>query len=217
MPIEDEMHGRGEPRRRVHAVGDVADRHALLGDAWVERAPHRARDLAVQRRDGVGAMRELERQHRHAERLARVAGVDAAEAHEPRLVHAERVAQRPEVLLDHVGGEAIVPRGHRRVRREDDLRRDAAARLVRGDAFSHHPLVHELQRREGAVALVQVNDAGHDVERRQRADAADAEQQLLAEPDAVVAAVQSGRAARDPPGGSLRRPSRAAGGCCGRR
>ena len=56
-----------------------------------------------------------------------------------------------------------------------------------------HALTDELERREGAVALVEVQDARRDAERRERADAADAEQQFLADADAVVAAVQPRR------------------------
>ena len=53
------------------------------GDAWVERCPHRARHLAVQRRHRVGRARELQRQHRHAEGLVAVDGLTRPEAHEP--------------------------------------------------------------------------------------------------------------------------------------
>ena len=49
VPIEHAAHRRREPARHVHAVGHVADRHALQGDAWIERRPHRARHVAVQR------------------------------------------------------------------------------------------------------------------------------------------------------------------------
>ena len=67
MPVVELVHLRREPGVGVNAVGDVADRHAIFADASKQRRPHRARDLGVQRRDGVGAARDLERQHRHAE------------------------------------------------------------------------------------------------------------------------------------------------------
>ncbi len=53
-----------------------------------------------------------------------------------------------------------------------------------------HALPHELERRERAVALVEVQHTGGDAQGGQRADAADAEQQLLPDADAIVAAVQ---------------------------
>ena len=56
-----------------------------------------------------------------------------------------------------------------------------------------HPPPHQLERGERAVPLVQMHDAGRDAERRERADAADAEQQLLADADALIAAVQPRR------------------------
>ncbi len=119
--------------------------------------------------------------------------VDAAEADEALAVDAERFAQRAEVLVDESGGEAVVPGRDRRVRREDDLRRDAAERFPGVDAFDDHALADELERGERAVALVEMEHAGRDAERRQGADAADAEQQLLPDADAVVAAVEPRR------------------------
>ena len=74
-------------------------------------------------------------------------------------VEAERLAQRPEMLFDEIGREAIVARRHRRVRGEHDLRGDAADRFVRVDAFGDHPLPHQLQRGERAVAFVEMNHA----------------------------------------------------------
>ena len=106
---------------------------------------------------------------------------------------AERFAKRSEVLLDEGRREAIVPGRDRRVRREDDLRRDAPERFPGVDALDHHPLADELERGEGAVSLVEVQDAGCDAERRERADAADAEEQLLPDADPVVAAVEPRR------------------------
>ena len=119
--------------------------------------------------------------------------IDAAPAHELLVVEPERSRSGPRCSSISSRGEAIVARGHRRVRGEDDLRRDAAERLVGVDAFGGHALPHELERGEGAVAFVQMHDARRDAERCERADAADAEQQLLADADALVAAVEPRR------------------------
>ncbi len=193
MAVVDLPHLGRQPRRHVHAVGDVADRHAILAAFGIERTPHRARDLAVERRDGVGAMRRLQRQDRHAEGLVAVRRVDAAQAEETLAIDAKRFAQRAQVLVDEGGAEAVVAGRHGRVRREDDLRRDAAQGLPRVDALDDHTLAHDLERGERAVALVEMEDAWRDAERRQRAHAADAEQQLLPDADAVVAAVEPRR------------------------
>ena len=80
---------------------------------------------------------------------------------------------------------------HRRVRREHDLRRDAAQRLPRINAFDLHALPDHFERRKGAVAFVQVQDARRDAHRAERAHPADAEQQLLADAYALVAAVEA--------------------------
>ena len=95
------------------------------------------------------------------------------------------------MLFDERAREAVVAGRHRRVRREDDLRGDAPQRLA-----TRRCLRSSMRWRtsssggERAVAFVQVSDAGRDAERRERAHAADAEQQLLADADALVAAVE---------------------------
>ena len=70
---------------------------------------------------------------------------------------------------------------------------DFAERFVERQAVVGHPLANHFQRRERAVAFVQVIDARHDAQRAQRLDAADAQHQLLANAGAHVAAVQPRR------------------------
>ena len=147
-------------------------------------------NAAVQRRDRVGVMRQLQRQHRHAERLVRVARIDAGPSPAALAVDAHRLAQRPEVLLDEIGRKAVVAGRDGRVGREDDVRGDEAQRLAGRQALALHALPHELERREGAVAFVQVGDAGRVAERAQRPRPADAEQQLLADAGPLVAAIE---------------------------
>ncbi len=191
MPVVQLLHLRCQPGLHVNAVGDVADRHVLLAKSRIQRRPHRARHLAMERRHRVGAVRQLQRQHRHAERFAGVAVIDPPERQEGARIEAERIAHRPKVLFDEIRAEPIVSRRHRGVRGEHDLRRDAAHRLVRVDAFDIHPAAHELQRRECAVPFVQVDDARHDAKRAERLDATDTEKQLLPDSNAFVPAVQT--------------------------
>ena len=73
VAVEEQVHLRGDPALHVDAVGDVADRHVLLGRVGEERLPHPPRDRAVQGADAVGVPRELQGQHGHAERLVGVA------------------------------------------------------------------------------------------------------------------------------------------------
>ena len=84
-----------------------------------------------------------------------------------------------------MGREAIVPGGNRRVRGEDRLAGDAAHGLFQRQPLADHPLPHEFQRGEGAMPFVQMNHARHDAQRLERPHAADAEQQLLANPHAL--------------------------------
>ena len=105
----------------------------------------------------------------------------------------QRIADRAEMLFDEAGREAIVPGGNGRVRGEDDLRGHAAHGLLGIDALRFHPAPDELERGKGTVPLIEMHHARRDPERVQRANPADAEQQLLADPDTLIAAVQPGR------------------------
>ena len=80
VAVVEAAHLRRQPRRHMDAVGDVADGHCVLWSAGIEALPHGARDLAVERGDGVGAARELQAEHGHAELLAVVVGIFAAVA-----------------------------------------------------------------------------------------------------------------------------------------
>ena len=71
-----------DPARDVDPVGDVADRHVLLGHVDVQRLPHPPRDDPMQCADAVGVTRQLEREHGHAERLVGIGRVDPPQAHE---------------------------------------------------------------------------------------------------------------------------------------
>ena len=104
---------------------------------------------------------------------------------------AKLIAQRPKVLLDQVGGEAVVSRGHRRVRREDDFARNLHGGGVEVDAFFLHAGADGLEDCESAVAFVQMQHAGRNAHRLQSAVAADAEQQFLADAGAAVSAIEA--------------------------
>src|SRR5439155_11983584 len=92
---------------------------------------------------------------------------------------------RHEVRLDVPAHETrledLVSGWNRRVRRED--RRGA-------HRFEVEPLAEPLEREEGGMALVHVEDGRVETERAQGTHAADAEHELLAEPVLAVAAVE---------------------------
>src|SRR5437763_4825176 len=67
MAIVEAEHLRREPGGDMHAVGDVANGNRVLGFAWIESQPHLPRDLAVEGGNGIGAARDFQPQHGHAE------------------------------------------------------------------------------------------------------------------------------------------------------
>ena len=171
----------------MHAVRDVADRdvlHRPVGPEWV---PHLARDLLVQRRDGVGVRRDPQRERREPEH--RVALVRAPDREELVPLEPHRCDGPGEVALHERRLEDLVPGRDGRVRGED--RRGAhmlqcvVARRPRGGQ-----LAQPLEREQGRVPFVQVEDGRRDAQATQRADAADPEDNLLADPVLAVAAVE---------------------------
>ena len=69
-----------DPRARMHAVRDRADRHVVDRAIGPEAVPHLARDLAVQRRDAVRVGRGAQRERREPE--GGLVGHHAAESDE---------------------------------------------------------------------------------------------------------------------------------------
>ncbi len=133
------LHRLGEPARDVHAVGDVADRHLLLHPPGPEVGPHAARDLAVQRADGVRPARAASgRSPSCRTSLARSAarrgpGPSAARARCP-------AASRSGPRCSSISGavEAVVPGGHRRVGGEDGVLSDFPQGVVERQAVVLH-------------------------------------------------------------------------------
>ena len=123
-------HLAGHPGRRVHAVGDRADRDLGLVEGRPQPVEHLAADVAVQLRDAVGALGQPEAHHRHVEDRRVAAGVVLGAEREQLLDrYAGRGAVLAEVLLDQGAREPVDAGRHRRVRGED---RGRAAHLERG-------------------------------------------------------------------------------------
>ena len=75
-------------------------------------------------------------------------------------------------MFELLGGKDVVPRGHRRVRREHARRADLRLRLRRGESRSGQ-LAHALDEHESRVPLVRVPDLRLNAEGTQDAHAAD--------------------------------------------
>ena len=95
----------------MHAVGNVADGNLVLRLAADTARPHRAGHLAVQRRNGVGAPRQLQAQHGHAELFVTIVRMfSRPSAMKPFVRKTQLLAQRAEVLLDEARVEPVVTR-----------------------------------------------------------------------------------------------------------
>ena len=118
-------------------------------------------------------------------------GIFAAERHQAVMREAEIFAERSQMLFNQIRAEAVVAGGHRRVRGEDDFAGDAVDGVVEIQAFFLHAIANRFEHRESAMAFVEMQHARRDAHRFQRAEAADAEQQFLADADARIAAVEA--------------------------
>ena len=151
----------------------------------------RARDLAVELAHAVVVVGGADREHGHRERRRPVARVDAAEREELRLGDAERGAVRLEVAAHEARVERVVARGHGRVRREDVAGAVAPRRRRRTDAPRSRmtrPMRSTARNAEWPSFMWQT------VGERPTASSAwmpaDAEHDLLADAELLVAAVE---------------------------
>ena len=175
----------------MHAVGDVRHRDLDLGPARIERLEDAAAHLSVQAADAVHSTAAADGEVGHVEGLVRVAGALAAERQKVGEPDAEAfLGVGAEVARHELRREAVEAGRDRGVRGEEV----AGAGDLQRDVERLPGLVHEgggpFQDREGGVPFVQVTDLGHLAERPEEQPAADAEEDLLAEPELHAAAVE---------------------------
>ena len=190
---QDLVHLGRHPGGAVDAVGDGPDRRLVLGDAGPQVGEHLAADLAVQGRHTVAALGQAHAHDRHVEAVGRLCAGPVAQRHER--VHRDAALGGPagEVLLHELAGELVDARGHGGVGGEDGAGTDGLERLAEREAVGLQVVADPLQSQEPGVALVGVEDRDVDAERGERPHAADAEQDLLAQPVLDVAAVEAVR------------------------
>ena len=128
------------------------------------------------------------RERRHVELVLVVVHADALGQD---VVHGQagRRQHRTRDTSDQVGLEPLVAGGDRRVDREDAVAPDLGPGLLLG-LTGRQVLAGPFGQQERGVALVQVPDRRREAEGADRADATDAEDQLLVEPHLPAADVQ---------------------------
>lgn len=190
--VVEDAHLVGQPGRNVHTVGDVTDRNFFFAAVRPEAVPHATADDTMQVRNGVGAAARLEGEHRHAEGFGVIVRVDASQPHAGLDTQPEFVGERAEVFLDEAVVEPVMTGRDRRVRGEHSTGGGFPQGIVEGEPVVLDPHADDFERCERRVPLVHVNDAGVDPQGGQGTDAADPQHDLLADPGAVIAAVQPG-------------------------
>ena len=117
-------------------------------------------------------------------------GILAAQGQQALDADAQLVGLALQVGADQVGVEMVVARRHRSVGGEHVAGPDHLEGRFEVEALVLHQQVDALEGQEGRVALVQVADGGLEAQGDQGPQAADAQQDLLADAHVVVAAVQ---------------------------
>ena len=119
-----------------------------------------------------------------------IAGILPAQLHQLFLGDAQSVAHGSQMLLHQLGVKAVVAGGHGGMSGENRFAGNAADGMIEADALALHAVTDRFQHSEPAVAFVQVQNAGRDAHGPEGAEAADAQQQFLADADARIAAVE---------------------------
>jgi hypothetical protein len=112
-----------------------------------------------------------------------------AEAEEDFASDPHLLPHRTENLFHLIGGEGVVPRGHRRVGRED-AGCTHSADGVRERNPARHELTRPLDQHEGGVSFIRVPGGRVVSQSAQHAHATDAEDPFLAKPQVGTASVE---------------------------
>ncbi len=183
--LHEPADGPAEPGGNVDPVRDADDRVAGQVLPGLGSSPR------VELADGIRSRRVAEHEGRHVEGRVRVVGVAAAELEQLCRLHVRRAEPSVQRPRDELAPEDLVAGGDRRVDREDGVAPHPPKRLAGGEPrLGSHELAGPLDEQEGRVPLVQMPDRRLDAERTQGANAADAEDQLLAEAHLPPADVQ---------------------------
>src|SRR5262245_62067465 len=104
----------------------------------------------------------------------------------------KRVTERTEMLVYQTAMEPIVTGRHWRMCGEDNFTRDSPRSFIKVHAFFVHPASNRFEHGKRAVPFIQVKDRWCDSHSLQGPEASDAEEQLLTNSNASIAAVKPG-------------------------
>ena len=180
----------------MHAVGDRADRHLGGVEARPQAGEHLPADLAVQHGDAVDPLREPHAHHRHVEHVRVAARVGLRAEREHPVDRQPAARRRPAAKYRSISsrGNRSMPAGTGVCVVKTVPARDSSSASSKRQP-GRQVLPDPLEAEEAGVPLVGVEHlglrvAGDRAEGAHRAHAADAEQQLLAEPVLGAAAVE---------------------------
>ena len=145
----------------------------------------------MERGNGVGAPRDFQAQHGHAEFFVVVGRVFASKRHQLVVREPQKFSQRSQMFFDQVRAEPVVSRRHRRVGGKNDFARNAMNGLVESQAFLLHTIANSFEYRKSAVSLIKVKNAWCNAHRFQRAESPDSKQQLLSNANPAISAVET--------------------------
>ena len=196
VPVGEVPPRRGHPGRSVHAVRDRADGHIGGVETRPQVGEHLPTHRTVQLRHPVAALPEPKSHVRHVEHagVRLVAEFGHRRRGQPGQQAGFAVGVGVEVTGDEVGGETVDPGRHRGVGGEHVRGADHRFRGVEVEPAGHQ-LADAFHAEEARVSLVHVEHrrlgpAGDPDVLAERADTADAEQDLLCDPVFLIPAVE---------------------------
>src|SRR5450631_2476 len=96
------------------------------------------------------------------------------------------------MLLDQVGPEAVVARGHRCMCGECDHAGDTRHCLLETNALFAHATRDGLKDGKATMSFIQMQHTGNDAELGESAEASHAKKQLLADAHSAVSTIEAG-------------------------
>ena len=179
-----------DPGGQVDAVGDGGDGDFPDRKTGPQVFPHFLRDLAVQAADGVAEGGGLHGEDGHGKRFVGIGACGASQSQECIQIDAGLSAVELEVFADQAGVEAVKAGGDGGVGGENVVGARGVQGFVESQTLFGHQDADALDGQERRVAFVHVIDGGVESQGFERAQAADAEDDFLANALEIVAAVE---------------------------